>query len=144
MMALGPSVLGNATQYELDDVTFALYRLTGGAEDTPDPGCNRGEIWTADLSAMQPTSNPGITELLILHYNTANLMAMTAFVTHRPRGKSPIVFQLSPSTGITGQSALLGQVRGISADPRLVDLVGTVPQSDMEEISGRFTAFIES
>ena len=142
--ALDSSVLGRATQYELDDVTFALHRLIGGAEDSPDPNCNRGEVWTADLSAMQPTSNPAITELLILHYNPTNLMTMTAFVTHRPRGKSPIVFQLSPSTGITGQSALLGQVRGISADLRLVDLVGTVPQSDMEEISSRFTAFIES
>ena len=60
--ALAPSVLGNATQYELEDVTFALYRLIGGAEDTPDPNCNRGEVWTADLSAMQPHSDPVIAE----------------------------------------------------------------------------------
>ena len=144
MMALGPSVLGNATQYELDDVTFALYRLIGGSEDIRDPDCNRGEVWIADLSAMPPDSDPVMAELLILHYNPANLMAMTALVTHRLRRRSPIVFPLSPPTGISGQSALLAQVRAISADPRLVDLVGTVSQSDMDAISGRFTAFIES
>ena len=142
--ALGPSVLGNATDYEFDDVTFALYRLIGGSEDIPDPDCNRGEVWIADLSAMPPDSDPVMTELLILHYNPANLMAMTAFVTHRLRRRAPIVFPLSPSTGISGQSALLAQVRAISADPRLVALVGTVSQSDMDAISGRFTAFIES
>ena len=141
--ALGPSVLGTATDYELEDVTFALYRLIGGSEDTSHPDCNRGEIWTADLSAMQQNSNPVITELLILHYNPANLMAMTALVTNRPRRSSPIVFPLSPSTRSTGKAALLGQVRAISADPRLVDLVGTASQSEMTEISGRFTAFIE-
>ena len=141
--ALGPSVLGTATDYELEDVTFALYRLIGGSEDTLHPDCNRGEIWTADLSAMQQNSNPVITELLILHYNPANLMAMTALVTNRPRRSSPIVFPLSPSTRSTGRTALLGQVRAISADPRLVDLVGTASQSEMTEISGRFTAFIE-
>ena len=142
--ALGPSVLGNATQYELEDVTFALYRLIGGAEDTPDPNCNRGEVWTADLSAVQPNSNPAIAELLILHYNPGNLMAMTAFVTERPRRRSPIVFPIRSSTGLTGKSALLAQVRAISAEPRLVDLVGTVPQSDMETVSGRFIALIKS
>ena len=141
---LGSSVLGRATPYELDDVTFALYRLIGGAEDTPDPNCNRGEIWTADLSAMQPDSAPVMAELLILHYNPANLMAMTALVTLIPRRSSPIVFPLVPSTRLMGRAALLGQVRAISADPRLVDLVGTVSQSDMAEISGRFTALIES
>ena len=93
---------------------------------------------------MPPDSDPVIAELLILHYNPANLMAMTALVTHRFRRRSPIVFPLSPPTGISGQSALLAQVRTISADPRLVDLVGTVSQSDMDAISGRFTAFIES
>ena len=142
--ALGPSVLGNATQYELEDVTFALYRLIGGAEDTPDPNCNRGEVWTADLSAVQPNSNPAIAELLILHYNPANLMAMTAFVTERPRRWSPLVFPLARSPGIMGRSALLAQVRAISAHPRLVDLVGTMPQSDMETIADQFMAFIES
>ena len=142
--ALGPSVLGNATQYELEDVTFALYRLIGGAEDTPDPNCNRGEVWTADLSAMQPNSDPVTAELLILHYNPSNLMAMTAFVTDRPRRRSPLVFPIRSSTGLTGKSALLAQVRAISAEPRLVDLVGTVPQSDMETVSGRFIALIES
>ena len=35
MMALEPSVLGNVTEYELDDVTFALYRLIGGFQRTP-------------------------------------------------------------------------------------------------------------
>ena len=142
--ALGPSVLGNATQDELEDATFALHRLIGGAEDTPDPDCNRGEIWTADLSATPPDSGPATAELLILHYNPANLIAMTTFVTHRPRRSSPIVFPFSPSTGITGQSVLLSQVRAVSADPRLVDLVGTVSQSEMAEISGRFTAFLKS
>ena len=142
--ALGPSVLGNATQYELEDVTFALYRLIAGAEDTSAPNCNRGEVWTADLSAVQPNSNPAIAELLILHYNPGNLMAMTAFVTERPRRRSPIVFPLARSSGIMGRSALLAQVRPVSAYPRLVDLVGTVPQSDMETISGRFMALIES
>ena len=142
--ALGPTVLGNATQYELEDVTFALYHLIGGPEDTPDPNCNRGEVWTADLSAVQPNSNPAIAELLILHYNPANLMAMTAFVTERLRGRSPLVFPIRSPMGLTGKSALLAQVRAISAEPRLVDLVGTVSQSDMDAISGRFTAFIES
>lgn len=33
--ALGPSVLGTATDYELEDAMFALYRLTGGSEDAP-------------------------------------------------------------------------------------------------------------
>ena len=37
MMALEPSVLGNVTQYELDDVTFALYRLIGGFRGHPRP-----------------------------------------------------------------------------------------------------------
>ena len=142
--ALGPSVLGNATQYELDDVAFALYRLTGGAEDSPDPNCNRGEVWIADLSAMPPDSDPVMAELLILHYNPQNLMAMTAFVTDRPRRRSPLVFPIRSSTGITGKSALLAQVRAISAHPRLVDQVGTMPQSDMETVSGRFMALIES
>jgi mRNA-degrading endonuclease toxin of MazEF toxin-antitoxin module len=141
---LDSSVLGNATQYELDDVAFALYRLTGGAEDSPDPNCNRGEVWIADLSAMPPDSDPVMAELLILHYNPQNLMAMTAFVTERPRRRSPIVFPLARSSGIMGRSALLAQVRPVSAHPRLVDLVGTVPQSDMETISGRFMALIES
>ena len=141
---LDSSVLGNATQYELDDVAFALYRLTGGAEDSPDPNCNRGEVWIADLSAMPPDSDPVMAELLILHYNSANLMVMTALVSHRLRRRSPIVFPLSPPTGLTGKSALLAQVRAISTDPRLVDLVGTVSQSDMDAISDRFTAFIES
>ena len=141
---LDSSVLGNATQYELDDVAFALYRLTGGAEDSPDPNCNRGEVWIADLSAMPPDSDPVMAELLILHYNPQNLMAMTAFVTDRPRRRSPLVFPIRSSTGITGKSALLAQVRAISAHPRLVDLVGTMPQSDMETISGRFMALIES
>ena len=85
-----------------------------------------------------------MTELLILHYNPDNLMAMTAVVSHRLRRRSPIVFPLSPPTGLTGKSALLAQVRAISAEPRLVDLVGTVSQSDMNAISDRFTAFIES
>ena len=141
---LDSSVLGNATQYELDDVAFALYRLTGGAEDSSDPNCNRGEVWIADLSAMPPDSDPVMAELLILHYNPANLMAMTAVVSHRLRRRSPIVVPLSPPTGLTGKSALLAQVRAISAEPRLVDLVGTVPQSDMNAISDRFTEFIES
>ena len=140
--ALGPTVLGNATQYELDDVRFALHRLIGGTEDTPDPNCNRGEVWTADLSAMQPNSTPATAEFLILHYNPANLMAMTVFVAHRPRGSSPIVFPLFPPTIIAGQSALLAQVRAISADPRLMNLVGAISQSDMAGISGQFTAFI--
>ena len=142
--ALGPSALGNATQYELEGVTFALYRLIGGAEDTPDPNSNRGEVWTADLSAMQPHSDPVIAELLILHYNPGNLMAMTAFVTDRPRRRSPLVFPIRSSTGLTGKSALLAQVRAISAHPRLVDQVGTMPQSDMETIADQFMAFIES
>ena len=142
--ALGPAVLGNATQYELEDVMFALYRLIGGAEDTPDPNCNRGEVWTADLSAVQPDTDPAAAELLILHYNPGNLMAMTAFVTERPRRGSPLVFPLRSSTGLTGKSALLAQVRAISAHPRLVGLVGTVPQSDMETISDRFMTFMES
>ena len=142
--ALGPSVLGNATQYELEDVTFALYRLIGGAEDTPDPNCNRGEVWTADLSAVQPDTDPAIAELLILHSNPGNLMAMTAFVTERPRRRSPLVFPLRSSTGLTGKSALLAQVRAISAHPRLVDLVGTMPQSDMETIFDRVMTFMES
>jgi mRNA-degrading endonuclease toxin of MazEF toxin-antitoxin module len=141
---LDSAVLGNATQYELDDVAFALYRLTGSAEDSPDPNCNRGEVWIADLSAMPPDSDPVMAELLILHYNPANFMAMTALVSHRLRRRSPIVFPLSPSTGLTGKSALLAQVRAISAEPRLVDPVGTVSQSDMNAISDRFTAFIES
>ena len=143
--ALAPSVLGNATQYELEDVTFALYRLTGGTEDTPDPNCNRGEVWTADLSAMQPNSNPAIAELLILHYKPSpTSWRWTAFVTERPRRRSPLVFPIRSSTGLTGKSALLAQVRAISAHPRLVDLVGTMPQSDMETISDRFMTFMES
>ena len=144
--ALGPSVLGNATQYELEGVAFALHRLIGGAEDTPDPNRNRnrGEVWTADLSAVQPNSNPAIAELLILHYNPGNLMAMTAFVTERPRRRSPLVFPLRSSTGLTGKSALLAQVRAISAHPRLVDLVGTVSQRDMKTISDRVMTFMES
>ena len=83
-------------------------------------------------------------ELLILHYNPGNLVAMTTFVTERPRKRSPLVFPLRSSRGLTGKSALLAQVRAISAHPRLVDLIGTTPQSDMETISDRFMTFIES
>ena len=140
--ALGPSVQGNATQYELDDVSFTFHRLIGGAEDVPDPGCDRGEVWTADLSAMTSVSAPKVVELLILHYNPANFMAMTAMVTRRPRGASPLVFQLSTSTGLTGYSVLLTQVRGISANLRLVSPVVTASPSDMAGITAQFTAFL--
>ncbi len=142
--ALGPSVLSTATDYELEDAMFALYRLIGGSEDAPHPDCNRGEIWTADLSTMPPDSGPVLAELLVFHYNPANLMAMTAWVSRKPRRSSHIVFPLSPSTGFPWQSALLAQVRAVSAGHRLMDLVSTISQSDMEEISGRFMAFIES
>ena len=140
--ALGSSLLGNATQYELDDVGFALHRLIGGLEDSPNPGCDRGEVWTADLSGTPSVSPPEIVELLILHYNPANLMAMTALVTSRPRGTSPLVFPLSQSTELTGQSALLTQLRGISAAPRLVKIVGATSPSDMAGITAQLTVFL--
>ena len=140
--ALRSSVISNATEDELDDVAFALHRLISGAEDIPDPGCDRGEIWTADLSAMPSVSDPKIVELLILHYNPANFMAMTAMVTRRPRGPSPLVFQLSPSPGLSGHSVLLTQVRGISANLRLVNRVGTASPSDMAGITAQCAAFL--
>ena len=141
-MALRSSVLSNATQYELDGVGFALHRLIGGLEDSPDPGCDRGEVWTADLSGTPPVSTPEMVEFLILHYNPANLMAMTAMVSRRPRGTSPLVFLLSRSTGPTGQWVLLTQLRGISAASRLVKPVGTASPSDMAEITAQLTAFL--
>ena len=140
--ALDSSVLGNATQNELEDVVFALHRLIGGADDIPDPDCNRGEVWTANLSNRPSASGIATTELLILHYNPANLMAMTTIVTRKPRVTSPIVFPLSSSMGITAASVLLPQVRGISADQRLVKWVGTASQSDMIGITAQLTAFL--
>ena len=133
--ALESSVLGNATQYELDGVGFALHRLIGGSEDSPDPGCDRREVWTADLSGIPSVSPPEMVELLVLHYNPANLMAMTAMVTRRPRGSSPLVFPLSQSSGQARPSVLLTQLRGISAASRLVKLVGATSPSDMAGIT---------
>ena len=144
LTALGPSVIGRATQYELEGMAFALSRLTGGSEDTPDPYCNRGDVWEADLSDMQAGSNPTTAALLVVHYNPVNLMAITLFVTDRPRNSSPIVFAFGSPTGLIGRSALLTQVRAISAQPRLVSLVCTVPQADIREISDKFMAFIGS
>ena len=118
MMALGPSVLGNATQYELDDVDVRPVPPDRRIRGHPRPRLQpRGSL---DCRTSRPCHQIPIrswAELLILHYNPANLMAMTALVTHRLRRRSPIVFPLSPPTGISGQSALLAQVRAISADP---------------------------
>ena len=141
-VALGSTLLGNATQYELDDAVFALYRLIGGLEDGPDPGCDRGEVWTADLSGTPSVSPREMVELLVLHYNPANLMAMTAMVTRRPRGRSPLVFPLSQSSGHAELSALLSQLRGISAASRLEKLVGATSPSEMAEITAQLTAFL--
>lgn len=140
--ALDSPVLGNATQYELDSAGFALHRLIGGLEDSPDPGCDRGEVWTADLSCTPSVSDSKIVELLILHYNPANLMAMTAMVVRNPRRTSPLVFPLSQSTGLTGRSVLLTQLRGISAYPRLVRPVGTASPSDMAGVTAQLTKFL--
>ena len=140
--ALRSSVIGNATQHELDDVVFALHRLIGGSEDIPDPDCKRRDVWAANLAARPSASGSVTTELLILHYNPANLMAMITIVTRKPRRTSPIVFPLSSSMGITGQSVLLAQVRGISADQRLVNFVDTASQSDMAGITAQLIAFL--
>ena len=140
---LTTAVKGSANKDELEDVLSAFSRLTNGSDEMSDGDCNRGEVWEADLSNRDRRSQPDIRELLILHYNSSNCMAMTAFVTSRKRNKSPIVAEIQSSTRLRGRFALLGQMRPVAAEERLLHRVGTVSRQEMSTISKKLNAFLK-
>ena len=88
---------GTATRDEFQDVRSTLSRLTGGQEDDPYGDCARREVWKADFSELTERSHPVVQEVLILHYNPLNGMAMTALVTPTRRKESPIVTEIKSS-----------------------------------------------
>ena len=140
---LGRSVEGHATPNEMDDVLSAFDHLTNGREEMSDGSCNRGEVWEANFSDRAEQGDKRIVEVLILHYNSANCMAMTSIVSNRKRNPSPLVVGFHSSPRLRGRSALLGQVRAIATEHRLESRIGTVPRGEMDEATNKLRKFLK-
>ena len=140
--SLSTSLEGTATPDEMKDVLSAFNRLTMGLDELSNGDCNRGEVWEVDLSNRDRRSDPHTAELMVLHYNPANCMAMTAFVSQRARKRSSIVHEISSSIRLNGRSVLLSQMRAIAADERLQHRIGTIPKLETQEISRKLKRFL--
>ena len=138
---LGRSVEGHATPDEMDDVLSAFDHLTDEREEMSDGSCNRGEVWEANFSDRAEQGDKRIVEVLVLHYNTANCMAMASIVSDRKRNPSPLVVGFHSSHRLRGRSALLGQVRPVATDHRLESRIGTVPRGEMSEATNKLRMF---
>ena len=140
---LGRPVEGHATPNEMDDVLSAFDHLTNGRGEMSDGSCNRGEVWRANLSERAEQGDRRIVEVLVLHYNSANCMAMTSIVSDRKRDPSPLVVEFHSSPRLRGRSALLGQMRPIATDHRLENRIGTVPRGEMNEATNKLRKFLK-
>ena len=77
----------------MDDVLSTFDQLTNGRGEMSDGSCNRGEVWRANLSERAEQGDKRIVEILVLHYNSANCMAMTPIVSDKKRDPSPLVVE---------------------------------------------------
>ena len=80
---------------------------------------------------------------MVLHYNSANCMAMTSIVSGRKRDPSPLVVGFHSSLRLRGRSALLGQLRPIATDHRLESRIGTMPRGEMNEATNKLRKFMK-
>ena len=136
-------VEGQATPNEMDDVLSAFDYLTNGRHEMSGGSCNRGEVWRANLSERAEQGGERIVEVLVLHYNSANCMAMTSIVSNRKRNPSSLVAEYHPSPRLRGRSALLGQVRPIATDHRMESRIGTVPHEEMNQVTTKLRKFLK-
>ena len=137
-------VRGMATDDELEAVRFALRRLIGGNEEMSDGDCDRGDVWSVDLSDIGVASKPQLHDMLVLHYNSGNGMAMAMFVGTKGNDEAETEYPVTPSSQSTSYSALVGFVRPISVEERLITRVGPASVDETDRAATGLVRFLSS
>ena len=136
---LSRNATGMAAPEELEEILNAVDRLTNGREEMSDGQHNRSEVWEADLSDMRCTDSGTMTEVLLMHHNPYNQMAITMLVSTRRRRKSPLVAEL---LSIQGRWALISQVRAIAVELRFGNKVGAASSNEMTTVYNKLRDFL--
>ena len=118
---------GMATESELEAVLTILNALILGEFDEDQSEIRRGEVWSVKLSGGSEA------EVLVLHFNPGNAMAMTMATTSKRRKKSRVVLPLQPNASLQGYSLLVSNVRSLSTECRFLERVGKVNPREVDK-----------
>ena len=116
-----------ATECELETVLTIITTLILGEVEEDQSGVRRGDVWNVKLSGGNES------EVLVLHFNPSNDMAMTMATTNTRRKPSRLVLPVQSNTSLTGYSVLASQVRSLSTEFRFLNRIGQITAGEVDE-----------
>ena len=124
---------GIASRDDLHAVSDVLRRLIDGGEPALSDICHRGDVW----QIAYPNRGEYM-DVLILHYNESNDIAMTMVVTDKPRNPSAIIRPVVSCPALSGRSVLASQVRSLSVGLRFQKRFGRLSATEVDAAAGAF------
>ena len=116
-----------ATELELENVLTIINTLILDEGEEDQSEFRRGDVWNVKLSDGNQA------EVLVLHSNASNAMAMTMATTSKRRKRSGVVLPIESNTSLPGYSVLVSQVRSLSTECRFLDRVGRITARQVDE-----------
>ena len=123
---------GLATKCEMEHLLTIMSALMLGEDENYLSTYRRGEVWNVS------GSSGGEQEVLILHYNPGNDMAMTMACTDKRRSPSGLVLPIQSDTVLAGRSILVSHVRSLSTECRFLNRVGEINADEVDQAGKMF------
>ena len=116
-----------ATEGELEAVLTIINTLILGEVEEDQSEVRRGDVWNVKFGGGNQA------EVLVLHFNPSNAMAMTMTTTNTRRKPSRLVLPVQSNTSLTGYSVLVSQVRSLSTEFRFLDRIGQITAGEVDK-----------
>ena len=134
------SIRGSASPDDLNLISMQLGRLLSPEESIPRKECNRGEVWTINLSPQGHTANHA--DVVVLRYDPRNRMAMTLRVINRQNGPIQLEIPIDSSPKLQGKSVSIDRVWPISFRHRCVAKRGNLSSAEMDTVTESFLKLV--
>ena len=136
------SVVGYATNAELDDARHKIAEWLYFAGSNAANGLTPGSIWTANVPGL--ASGTRRQPALVLHYNHRNGMAVVALAEDRAHPSTfPYLVPVAAEVGQVPGFVRAHQLRSISTDEsQLTDYTGEIRQQDLEAVRAAIISLI--
>ena len=129
---LSPTQCGLATKCEMENLLTIMSALIMGEDEHEHFEYRRGEVWNVKGGGGSER------EVLVLHYNPGNAMAMTMACTNKPRDASNLVLPVQSDAVLAGYSILASHVRSLSTECRFLNRIGEMPADEVDEAGNIF------
>ena len=134
------SVRGLAGSDDLELIGFQLSRLLSPSESTAGIECDRGEVWSVNLSP--PGTPPNPVNIVVLRYDQRNAMAMALRVINRRNGPAQLEIPIDSCSSLQGKSVSIERVLPLSVPHRFTARIDQLSSTEMETVTDSFLKIV--